>query len=155
MTGLAGAVQRTLPGSARLAFDEAGAWTPGRREVLVRDGYFARWQDREFEASPDADRARLYAPAPVPGFEQIAAGRWLRVVPAAELGDLYYAYTACDWQGWSFRVIGEQGSWLRVEYAGELPPPDGIKLDSFDRDVYQGWVRRSEVTDLRETRVPA
>ncbi len=119
----------------------------------MRDGYFARWQDREYEASPDSDRARLYATQPVAGFEQIAAGRWLRVVPAAELADLYYAYTACDWQGQPFRVIGEQGSWLRVEYAGELPPPDGLRLERFDRDVFQGWVRRTDVTAFLETRV--
>jgi hypothetical protein len=119
----------------------------------VRDGYFARWHDREYEASPDTDRARLYTAEPVPGFEQIAPNRYLRVVPAAELADFYYAFTSCVWQGQPFRVIGEQGSWLRVEYTGDLPPAAELRLEPFDRDVYQGWARRGDVSDLRESRV--
>lgn len=121
----------------------------------MRDGYFARWQDREYEASPDSDRARLYAASPEPGFEQIAPERYLRVVPIGELSDLYYATTTCTWRGHPFRVIGEQRAWLRVEYDGELPPPAELGLERFDRDVYQGWARRSEVGELVEGRVPA
>jgi hypothetical protein len=119
----------------------------------VRDGYFARWHDREYEASPDTDRARLYVREPVPGFEQIAPDRYLRVVPAAELTDFYYAVTSCTWRGQPFHVIGEQGSWLRVEYSGELPPPRDLPLEQFDRDVYQGWAKRSEADGLTEGRV--
>lgn len=119
----------------------------------MRDGYFARWQDREYEASPDADRARLYAAEAVPGFEQIAAGRYLRVVPTSELTDLYYATTRCDWRGQPFLIIGEQGSWARLEYVGEGTPPAELGLELFDRGVYQGWARRSEIENVREGRV--
>lgn len=118
----------------------------------MRDGYYARWQDREYEASPDADRARLYAPEPEQGFERIGQGRYLRVVPAAELSEFFYATTTCTWRGAPFRVIGEQGRWLRVEYAGALPPPEELGLEPFDRDVYQSWARADDVAELAEGR---
>lgn len=118
----------------------------------MRDGYYARWRDREFEASPDGDRVRLYTTEPDAGFDQIAPGRYLRVVPRADVPDLGYLTSRCQWRDERFAIIGEQGQWYRLEYLGELPPADSLGLTTFDRDVYQAWARRSEVSDIAEVR---
>jgi hypothetical protein len=118
----------------------------------MRDGYYARWRDREFEASPDGDRVRLYASEAGSGFEQIGPQRYLRVVPRSDVTDLGYLTGRCTWRGAPFAIIGENGQWFRLEYLGELPPPELPGLAAFDRDVYQAWARRSEVTDVAEVR---
>lgn len=118
----------------------------------MRDGYYARWRDREFAASPDGDRVRLYTTEPDVGFEQIGPQRYLRVVPASDVTDVGYLTNRCVWRGSSFMIIGTNDQWYRLEYVGELPPPAELGLALFDRGVYQAWARRSEVTDIAETR---
>lgn len=112
------------------------------------DGYFARWRDDEYEASPDGDRVRLYTVQPATGFEQVSKDRYLRVVPRADVTDLGYRVSRCTWRGHPFQVLGEHGQWLRLEYVGEVPPPPDLGLSAFDRDVYQAWARRSEVGEV-------
>ncbi|GIL31594.1 hypothetical protein NUM_68480 [Actinocatenispora comari] len=119
---------------------------------MVRDGYYARWRDQEFDASPDGDRVRLYTKEPTAGFEQIGAQRYLRVVPRGDVSELGYLTVRCRWRDQPFQIIGEHGSWYRVEYLGELPPPDGLDLGEFDRGVHQAWAKRDEVSELSEQR---
>ncbi len=120
----------------------------------MRDGYFARWRGVEYEASPDGDRMRLYSSDQNAGFEQIAPGRFQRIVPAAELEDFAYIRTVCRWRGELFQVIGGQDAWLRIEYAGtDSAAAQAMGLEEFDRGVYQGWARREDVEDLQESRV--
>lgn len=120
----------------------------------MRDGYFARWRGREYEASPDGDEVRIYQAEPGDGFEEVRPGRYVRAVPVAEVEDLVYIRTTCTWQGQPFIVLGQHETWLRVEYTGgRRPVAEALGLESFDFGVYQGWVRQSEVTDLREHRV--
>jgi hypothetical protein len=120
----------------------------------MRDGYFARWRGREFEASPDGDDVRLYQSEPGDGFEEVRPGRYVRVVPASEVEDLAYVRTTCSWHGQPFIVLGQHGPWLRVEYTGgRRPVAEAMGLETFDFGVYQGWVLATEVTDLREVRI--
>ena len=42
---------------------------------MIRDGYAARWQGREYEASPDGEQVRLYRPDSAAGFEEARPGR--------------------------------------------------------------------------------
>ncbi|MGA8112310.1 MAG: hypothetical protein WCA46_01470 [Actinocatenispora sp.] len=114
----------------------------------MRDGYYARWRDDEYEASPDGDRVRLYTSEPANGFERISQNRYLRVVPRPDVTDLGYQTRRCMWRDQPFQVIGEHGQWLRLEYLGELPAPEDLGLSSFDRDVYQVWARSAEVGDV-------
>ena len=121
---------------------------------MIRDGYTARWQGEEYEASPDGDDVRLYRPDQADGFEEVRPGRHRRVVPLAEVEDLAYVRTTCTWRGQPFIVLAEHDNWLRVEYTGgRAPVAHELGLEEFDFGVYQGWAPRDEVDDLREYRV--
>lgn len=121
---------------------------------MSRDGYAARWQGREYSASPDGDWVRLYLPGPADGFTEVRPGRYLRVVPMAEVEELTYVRTTCMWQGQPFIVLARHDDWLRVEYTGGRGPvAQAMGLEVFDYGVYQGWAPLAEVTDVREHRV--
>ncbi|MGC4895612.1 hypothetical protein [Micromonospora sp. DT31] len=121
---------------------------------MSRDGYVARWQGREYQASPDGDDVRLYQPDPGAGFTEVRPGRHVRVVPAVEVDDLAYVRTTCRWQGQPFIVLAEHDGWLRLEYTGgRWPVAEAMGLEAFDFGVYQGWAPAAEVTDLGEQRV--
>lgn len=120
---------------------------------MIRDGYAARWQGGEYEASPDGDDVRLYRPDPAEGFEEVRAGRYRRVVQASEVDELVYVRTTCNWRDQPFIVLAEHDAWLRLEYTGGLAPIAAeLGLEEFDFGVYQGWAPRDEVTDIREYR---
>jgi hypothetical protein len=120
----------------------------------MRDGYVARWRGREYDASPDGDQVRLYQAEPGDGWTQVGPRRHVRVVPAADVADLFYVRTTCTWRGQPFIVLTEQDGWLRLEYTGgRAPVAEALRLDVFDFGVYQGWARATEVTELREQRV--
>ena len=120
----------------------------------MRDGYVAHWHGQDYEASPDGDRVRVYQPEPGEGFDEVRPGRFVRVLPAAELQSLAYVRTTCAWKGQPFIVLAEHGTWLRVEYTGgRRPVAESLGLEEFDFGVYQGWAPVTEVTDLRENRI--
>jgi hypothetical protein len=119
----------------------------------IRDGYFARWNGEEYEASPDGDDVRLYRPDAADGFEQVREGRYRRVLPAGEVR-LEYVRTGCMWKSEPFLILAEHEGWLRVEYTGGLAPvARRLGLEEFEYGVYQGWAPLSEVTDVREHRL--
>lgn len=119
----------------------------------MRDGYVARWQDREYDASPDGEQVRIYQPDPGDGFKEVRAGRYVRVVPVGEVAELAYVRTTCSWKGEPFIVLAEHDGWLRVEYTGgRAPVAESLGLERFDFGVYQGWAPANEVRDLREQR---
>ncbi|GIF65427.1 hypothetical protein Ais01nite_34620 [Asanoa ishikariensis] len=119
----------------------------------MRDGYVARWKDREYDASPDGDQVRIYQPDPGDGFTEVRGGRHVRVVPVADVAELAYVRTTCSWKGEPFIVLAEHDGWLRVEYTGgRAPIAESLGLEAFDFGVYQGWAPANEVTDLREQR---
>ncbi|MDM4722108.1 hypothetical protein QTQ03_21875 [Micromonospora sp. WMMA1363] len=121
---------------------------------MIRDGYVARWRGREYQASPDGDDVRLYQPGPGEGFTEAHPGRYVSVVPTADVDELVYVRTTCTWQGQPFIVLAEHGGWLRVEYTGgRWPVAQAMGLEAFDFGVYQGWAPAAEVGDLREQRV--
>jgi hypothetical protein len=121
---------------------------------VIRDGYAARWRGTEYEASPDGEEVRLYRPDSSEGFEEVRSGRYRRIVPAAEIDELVYVRTTCNWRDQPFIVLGEHDGWLRVEYTGgRAPKAAELSLEEFDYGVYQGWAPRNEVRELREYRV--
>jgi hypothetical protein len=121
--------------------------------MRMRDGYVARWRGEEYDASPDGDNVRLYRPDPTEGFEEVRPGRYLKVVPAAEV-KVEYVRTVCFWRDAPFIILAEHEGWLRVEYTGGLAPVAArLRLEEFDYGVYQGWAPKSEVRDVREQRV--
>jgi hypothetical protein len=119
----------------------------------MRDGYVARWRGREYDASPDGDRVRIYQPQPGDGFDEVRQGRYVRTVLVDEVDDLAYVRTTCNWRGEPFIVLAEHDGWLRLEYTGgRAPIAESLGLEVFDFGVYQGWAPAAEVTDLREHR---
>lgn len=122
----------------------------------MRDGYIARWQGVEFEASPAPNGTiRIYSPTPRDGFVEVAPGRYCRVMMPSELEDFGCVRTVCTWRGEPFVVIGKHQEWLRLEYlGGKAPVAEQLGLERFDVGVYQAWAPRAEVTDLREQRLP-
>ena len=120
----------------------------------MRDGYVVTWRGREFDASPDGDSVRIYAPAPEEGFEEVRPGRYVRVLKGHEYENLVYIRTTCTWRGQPFIVLAEADAWLRVEYTGgRAPIARQMGLEEFDYGVYQGWAPAHEVGDLYEHRV--
>jgi hypothetical protein len=120
----------------------------------MRDGFVARWRGMEYEASPDGNDVRVYLPDPAHGFEEVRAGRYVRVLRVEDVDDLVYIRTACTWRGQPFIILGEHETWLRVEYTGgKAPIAQELGLEEFDYGVYQGWAAKAEVTDIREIRV--
>jgi hypothetical protein len=119
----------------------------------VRDGYHARWRGREYEVSPDGESMRLYSTEAADGFTPVRPGRYVRVVPAADVEDFCYVRTTCSWHGEPFIVLGEADGWLRLEYTGgKAPVARTLGLEEFDFGVYQGWAPKAEVTNLGEYR---
>jgi hypothetical protein len=120
----------------------------------MRDGYYAGWGDAEYEARPDGDHVRLYVTEPAEGFDEVAPGKYRRIVPADELDHLTYVITRCTWRGEPFQVLGEYGGWARVEYVGgQAPVAERLGLDLFDHGVYQAWAPRHELEDVHEERI--
>jgi hypothetical protein len=121
---------------------------------VMRDGYVATWQGREYDAVPDGDNVRIYRTEPAAGFEEVRPGRFVRVLTPDEYEELVYVRTACSWRGAPFIVLAETDSWLRVEYAGGRSPiARQLGLEEFDFGVYQGWAPIHEVSELHEQRI--
>ncbi len=120
----------------------------------MRDGYVATWRGREYDASPDGDSVRIYAPGPAHGFDEVRPGRYVRVLKPHEYEDLVYVRTTCSLRGHPFIVLAEADAWLRLEYTGgRAPIARQVGLEEFDFGVYQVWAPAHEVTDLYEHRV--
>ncbi|WP_412747957.1 hypothetical protein [Krasilnikovia sp. M28-CT-15] len=122
---------------------------------MMRDGYLATWQGREYEAAPDGDNVRIYITEPgAAGFVEVRPGRFVRLLGPDEYDDITYVRTTCTWRGEPFIVLAEADSWLRVEYTGgRAPMARALGLEEFDFGVYQGWAPAHEVTDIIEHRV--
>ncbi|MEV8504338.1 hypothetical protein AB0368_05825 [Actinoplanes sp. NPDC051475] len=120
----------------------------------MRDGYVVTWHGREYDAAPDGENVRIYAPESADGFEEVQPGRYVRVLRSGEFSDLVYVRTTCSWRGEPFIVLAEADSWLRVEYTGGRGPvARSLGLEEFDFGVYQGWAPAHEVSELYEHRV--
>jgi hypothetical protein len=124
--------------------------------MSVVNGYLARWQGTEFEASPDGHAAvRLYRVTPAPGFDEVVAGRYRRVVARDEVEWLGYARTVGLWRELPVLVVAEHGEHVWVEYLGGLAPAAlTAGLTRIEPGVYQGWVPRAEVQQLQVVRTP-
>ena len=120
----------------------------------MRDGYVVTWSGREYDAAPDGDSVRIYAPEAGDGFDEVRPGRYVRTLGPQEFEDLVYVRTTCTWRGQPFIVLAEADTWLRVEYTGgRAPIARQMGLEEFDFGVYQGWAPAQEVNDIYEHRV--
>ncbi|NUR82781.1 MAG: hypothetical protein HOY71_01695 [Nonomuraea sp.] len=117
--------------------------------------YRARWAGTDYEAAPEVDggrlRVRLRGEAPAEGFEEVAPGRYVRVVPAAECAGLWHVTTVCEWRGAPFLVLDERESELLLEYTGgRASAAVALGLERAERGVYRRWIPREEVSEVHE-----
>lgn len=123
---------------------------------MTADGYRARWNDREYEASPDEGLMRLYSDEPAPGFDEVRSGRYRRLVTMDEITWFGYVRTVGNWSGQPVVVLREKDGQYLVEYSGgRAPVALGLGLARVDLGVYQGWVARQAVTQLHTERLEA
>jgi hypothetical protein len=118
-------------------------------------GHRARWQGTEFSCSPEPRPeglwVRLRRPTAAPGFTEVAPGRHVRVVPAAECDVLLAAVTVCRWRGEPWVVHDERPGELLLEHTGgSTPRARELGAGRVDRGVHRRWVPRDEVTGLHE-----
>jgi hypothetical protein len=123
---------------------------------VIANGYRARWQGAEYEASPDGEAAvRLYAQTAAPGFEEVRPGRHRRLVSRGEVDWFGYARTVASWRDLPVLLLAERGDELWVEYLGGLAPAAlDAGLIRTEPGVYQGWVPRAEVQQTQVVRTP-
>ncbi|MEV0993371.1 hypothetical protein [Nonomuraea sp. NPDC050202] len=112
----------------------------------------------DFEASPDLVGGRLwmrlYGSAPADGFEEVAPGRFVRVVPATECSAIWLVATVCEWRGAPFLVITTRETELLLEYTGgDAHRAVALGLERIERGVYRAWVKRGEAEALGEKAV--
>ncbi|MEU4223687.1 hypothetical protein AB0F17_05290 [Nonomuraea sp. NPDC026600] len=125
---------------------------------MTRSFYRVRWDGTDYEAAPElrADGVwlRLRGSAAGPGFAEVAPGRWVRTVPAAECERVDLVTTVCAWKGVSFLVIAERDGEVLLEYpGGSAPVAVELGLERVERGVYRRWVARDDVAALREQAV--
>lgn len=125
--------------------------------MRVYDGYAARWRGAEYEASPDGSLLRIYTEIPTPGFDQVAPGRYRRLV-AVETAEWFgYIRTTGTWRGLPVLVLTERDEeWLVcLENPIMEDERDGVLTHSTAADpgaargLAHRWVKRLEVDSVR------
>ncbi len=119
-------------------------------------GYLARWRGEEYEASPDGALLRLYRADPAPGFERIGPDRYLRVVPAGDVEWFGYRRMVATLNGERVVLLARNGDDVLVEWDGEGErAPAGWPGGRAEPGVHWARIRRADLTDPREERLPA
>jgi hypothetical protein len=123
---------------------------------VIANGYRARWQGADYEASPDGAAAvRLYTRTAAPGFEEVGRGRYRRLVSRDEVDWFGYVRTVGLWRELPVLLVAERGDELWVEYLGGLAPAAlDAGLTRTEPGVYQGWVPRAEVRQTQLVGTP-
>ncbi|MDA0637958.1 hypothetical protein OUY22_31500 [Nonomuraea sp. MCN248] len=122
---------------------------------MSRPRYEARWRGADYPASPESRAEgvwlRLRSRSPLEGFDEVAPGRWVRPVPAADCEQVTYITTVCEWRGVPCVVLGDEDGELLVEYVGGLTPVAAdLGFGRIERGVHRRLVPRDEVSGLRE-----
>lgn len=116
----------------------------------------ARWQGVEHPCSPEPTptglRVRLRGTSAQLGWEEVAPGTWVRVVPVAELDALVHVTRVGRWRGEDWAVQDERAGELLLEHlGGSEPVARGLGAERVDRGVFRRWVPLEEVRSLRES----
>ncbi len=121
---------------------------------MIPDGYLARWQGHEYEASPDGGLVRLYRDTPAEGFDPVGPRRFVRLVAADDLDWFGYLRTVATWHGEPVTLMARRGNDALVEYlGGGAPVALALGLDRADLAVYRGWAPLAELTEVRQERI--
>lgn len=118
--------------------------------------YRARWRGTDYVATPDLHPdglwVHLISDQLQDGFEEMAPGMHIRLVPAVECDLVAYVSMICRWRDEPFIVQDERPGELLLEYSGgKVPIALELGLERIERGVYRSWVPRHEVRGLRES----
>lgn len=126
-------------------------------------GPMAQWQGAYWSADLlGDDQVVLVAPgepAPELGFERTPAGRWRRVVPRAEVTELFELRVDARWNGLEVRVVdqfrGPDGQdYARVSYTGHNADlAEGLRLEKIDAAVYEATVPAGSLTEVQHSQL--
>jgi hypothetical protein len=108
--------------------------------MSLHNGYRARWNDTEYEASPDGQLVRLYAGTAEPGFEMVGPGRFRKLVLVTDL----------DWFGYVRSTARHDGTAVVI---ADLH--DGHALVDYANGATSRWVSEVELTNRVEQRLRA
>jgi hypothetical protein len=122
-------------------------------------GPLARWQDGYLSADPLDDGTTVLVaetrPADELGFEQAETGRWRRLVPTADLAELFEMSVTGTWNGLPVRVVdqwkdGDGTVVARVSCTGhDADLAEGLRLQKVDAAVYEATVPLANVTQVQ------
>lgn len=123
-------------------------------------GRFASYQGTLYKAESMTDPGRIQLvaylePPPELGFDAVRPGLWRKRLGRPEVTEYYLVRVDCTYRGLDCGVIGEDGDRLRITYlSGYDDAAAQAGLEQVDRGVWEGWVDRDQVQDLREVRTP-
>lgn len=117
---------------------------------MIPDGYVARVDGAEYEASPDGALIRLYTDEPTEGFDEVAPHRYRRLIPATSVEWLGYLRTTATLKGQPVTVLAERPGQVLVEYiGGNARNALALGLPRTDIGVYRGWMPTKDLQDVR------
>ncbi|WP_211373862.1 hypothetical protein [Cellulomonas fimi] len=120
-------------------------------------GPMAKWSETYLNADVLGDDVVVVAEVEPPaqlGFERTEAGRWRRVVPRAEVTELFELNVTARWNGLEMRVVDqwtERGGATvsRVSYTGHNADlAEGLRLEKIDAGVYEATVPTGNLSDV-------
>ena len=140
--------------------------TPSPNPTISRHvGALAKWHETYLNADVLGDDVVVVSEVEPPadlGFSQTAAGRWRRVVPRAEVTELFELDVSARWNGLEMRVVdqwrGQDGEgFSRVSYTGHNADlAEGLRLQKVDAAVYEITVPTANLVEVVTTQlIPA
>lgn len=118
-------------------------------------GHRARWRGQEYpvalSGTLDGLEVRLRSASPDDGFDEVAAGVFVRAVAARECDVVLSVTTVGTWRGHAVVVLDDREDQLLVEDTdGSWTAARATGFDRVGRGVWRRWVPREDVRGLRE-----
>lgn len=96
-------------------------------------------------------QVRLVAPegARPPGFDDLASGRWTRLVPRGDVARIVRVTTRARWRGNDVEVVQVRDGRCRVQ-GWTYPPPAEPEVGTPENTYWEAWVDATELDAVVE-----